>query len=552
VQGSTDVSFLRGPSGIPTSTAVVHGTNGSIKLTNFLVPFLKRGNSIVVRAADGTVVSKVMLTDRRSTFEHQMTAFARQVHEVRQVADAGGYVHTGQYASRFVSVLDSVYVAAGMEPRPSPPTQELHDPGSVVQSKARYHYKIPPRHVKVLQDQRQALQTVYGSDGQRETRPAHTERRVSINDGGNQGGCSYREGTGKAGELMVINASIQSLGAWGVRPDGKVEAPNPLSKVQAHQAVLRAPCNERDSDIWYGDNAYPQRAFAFGGSHGAREFTPAMAAVYRGEGYILLRASEDEEHVMQLRAFSELLTVFNLSSLPRIEATRDRQPHRRKNTLWTSEMSEEAMRAVPRLPGLVKAYSRVRAIFFIAYHLLRERPDYEQHRVMDAETDYFAKVLELATISIQDNLAHPGATFQNPHWDFPNFEPPRVFIDIPMVRVRPGGAPLEIWPSSHRLLYSDTFVHYDTMLQHMKMQHMRQYFFCFPELNTIASLLPSALLYSTFGDAIVRNPSAWHRGTPNRLEESRHMITLVMQPKMKLAMYRSADGSFLRKEHRWG
>jgi predicted dehydrogenase len=82
VQGSTDVSFLRGPSGIPTSTAVVHGTNGSIKLTNFLVPFLKRGNSIVVRAADGTVVSKVMLTDRRSTFEHQMTAFARQVHEV--------------------------------------------------------------------------------------------------------------------------------------------------------------------------------------------------------------------------------------------------------------------------------------------------------------------------------------------------------------------------------------------------------------------------------------------------------------------------------------
>ena len=78
------------------------------------------------------------------------------------------------------------------------------------------------------------------------------------------------------------------------------------------------------------------------------------------------------------------------------------------------------------------------------------------------------------------------------------------------------------------------------------------HYLCFTELNALVQLLPSALLFSSFGDMIVRNPSMWHRGTPNRLPESRHMLTLVMQAKAKPKRFATADRRSLVKRHEWG
>ena len=86
----------------------------------------------------------------------------------------------------------------------------------------------------------------------------------------------------------------------------------------------------------------------------------------------------------------------------------------------------------------------------------------------------------------------------------------------------------------------------------MRTSEARQYYFCFPELNVLTQLLPSALILSSFGDMVVRSPSTWHRGTPNRFDESRHMITLVMEPKGKRVPFHTADGRRLVKRHEWG
>ena len=66
VEGSFHVTFLQGPAGIPESTAVVRGSNATASFSNFMLPFLKRGSSIVVRALDGTVISRRSLKGGQS------------------------------------------------------------------------------------------------------------------------------------------------------------------------------------------------------------------------------------------------------------------------------------------------------------------------------------------------------------------------------------------------------------------------------------------------------------------------------------------------------
>uniref|UniRef100_A0A7S4I5K3 Phytanoyl-CoA dioxygenase n=1 Tax=Prymnesium polylepis TaxID=72548 RepID=A0A7S4I5K3_9EUKA len=364
--------------------------------------------------------------------------------------------------------------------------------------------------------------------------------------------------------VQIVDRSIVELGAWGVHADGTIEPSSSASRRQASQAVQRSPC----AHAKYGDDRHPQRAFAFGGDGARREIGPAMVAMFRSQGYILLKSSADTSFTSQLHTFSTLLNGFDLGTLPGHHPVYGRdtaataQPHRSKHLLCCQPGHDllsqaNSTLAVPGWQPLLAAFARLQPVFFFAYHFLRRQgPDYEGHRTMDPSSNYLAKVLDIATLSVQDNLADRGATFQNPHWDYANWEPGYVFIDIPLRDVSTGGAPLEIWPGTHTLLYNDTFVQYDAMLRTMRLQENRQYYLCFPEINAMTQLLPSALMLSSFGDMIVRSPAMWHRGTPNRLDESRHMITLAMQAKGKhkgrLATPPTADGRSLRKRHEWG
>ena len=72
---------------------------------------------------------------------------------------------------------------------------------------------------------------------------------------------------------------------------------------------------------------------------------------------------------------------------------------------------------------------------------------------------------------------------------------------------------------------------------------------CFHEILSIARLWPSARVHSTLGDMVVRNPSTWHRGTPNRQAQSRHMLTFLFKRKGKTAAV-TADGRVIKKQSR--
>eukprot|EP00966_Prymnesium_polylepis_P325765 7381712-Prymnesium_polylepis.1 len=108
VKGSVNVSFVNGPTGIPESKAMVHGDNGTVAVSNFMFPYLKRGNSIVIRADAGSVVRRDREPSRTSTFEYQMEAFTSRVRDVSAGrASATGFANTGSYLLRFMGVLDA-------------------------------------------------------------------------------------------------------------------------------------------------------------------------------------------------------------------------------------------------------------------------------------------------------------------------------------------------------------------------------------------------------------------------------------------------------------
>eukprot|EP00966_Prymnesium_polylepis_P002917 66429-Prymnesium_polylepis.1 len=66
-----------------------------------------------------------------------MDAFTSRVRDVSAGrASATGFVHTGGYLLRFMGVLDAMYVAAGMEPRPSTAADGMRERGTAAREAA--------------------------------------------------------------------------------------------------------------------------------------------------------------------------------------------------------------------------------------------------------------------------------------------------------------------------------------------------------------------------------------------------------------------------------
>ena len=138
--------------------------------------------------------------------------------------------------------------------------------------------------------------------------------------------------------------------------------------------------------------------------------------------------------------------------------------------------------------------------------------------VMDPAVNYRELLAKVAEWKIHINAAFPGAVFQNPHYDIRSTDTQKqpLFIDIPLASVESrSGAPLEVWPGTNNAVYGEVLTHPKPWLAATPCS--RQYFNCFPEVQALAQQWPSALRFSTIGEATVRNPATWHRGTPNDL-----------------------------------
>ena len=169
---------------------------------------------------------------------------------------------------------------------------------------------------------------------------------------------------------------------------------------------------------------------------------------------------------------------------------------------------------------------------FMAYNLVKGEPRATE---MDNTTNFERAISEMGHgMHSHNNVALPGAVYQNPHWDVSNTYPKiedMVLMDVPLVDVTYKNAPLEIWKSTHRVDYKQLFDDPDPIVR--TPNTFRQYWHCFEGMVDAARQRPSAIVRSTAGDAVLRNPSTWHRGTPNNETSARDMITILMMPKGK-------------------
>ena len=148
--------------------------------------------------------------------------------------------------------------------------------------------------------------------------------------------------------------------------------------------------------------------------------------------------------------------------------------------------------------------------------------------VMDPAVDYRESLARVAEWKIHINAAFPGAVFQNPHYDVRSTDTQKqpLFIDVPLANVESrSGAPLEVWPGTNNAVYGQVLTHPKAWISATPCS--RQYFDCYPEVQALAQLWPSTLRFSTIGEATVRNPATWHRGTPNDLGVVRDQLLFM-------------------------
>lgn len=121
----------------------------------------------------------------------------------------------------------------------------------------------------------------------------------------------------------------------------------------------------------------------------------------------------------------------------------------------------------------------------------------------------------------------PGSEYQPAHRDgqdlFPGLPatlPPYMYeVNIPLVDFREDNGPVEIWPFSHlvngfSLGNPRALEHEGVKATETEVQHYA------------ASLAPEPVLMPA-GSLLLRDPRMWHRGTPNRSDEPRPMLSLA-------------------------
>jgi hypothetical protein len=341
-----------------------------------------------------------------------------------------------------------------------------------------------------------------------------------------------------------------TLAAWQVDTSRTATLAMPGELYRFH-AVTDAPCEQAFNrtrgargELFPGLQQHlllPHAPYVFNG-----RFEFAWRATLEAQGFLTLRLpADDPAHVRRLllRLQAEF-EVADLAALEQVDEPAHRQPMRFKRVIFggAGGQGDSPAAAVEYAVPMPAARSfelirQLQSIFFVAYHLVLDSAALlrasSPSLAIDPQKDYFRALMDLTngSLVIHDNEARVGSLHQNAHWDMSNWMADHLLIDVPLLDVLPGGGPLEVWPGTHSASYEHTFVRFEELLIGGKLAAHRQYYRCFPEMEALVQLWPSALIHSRLGDIILRNPATWHRGTPNRAARTRHMLTLIL-PRM--------------------
>jgi hypothetical protein len=116
------------------------------------------------------------------------------------------------------------------------------------------------------------------------------------------------------------------------------------------------------------------------------------------------------------------------------------------------------------------------------------------------------------------DTALPRAAFQNIHRDLHGDIPTvQVTLNVPLVDCTDDNAPLEVWPRSHLHRPDDPSASYSPTVETWTKEETARY----------ARALPSTRLLVPRGTLILRDTRLLHRGTPNRSDQPRPMLSLT-------------------------
>jgi predicted dehydrogenase len=151
----------------------------------------------------------------------------------------------------------------------------------------------------------------------------------------------------------------------------------------------------------------------------------------------------------------------------------------------------------------------------------------------------FDPLRALDVVFINVDVAEPGCAPQRPHWDKEAGDD-WTFLTVPLVDMDEENGPLEIWPATEDL-GSAAFPAWsrvsmpcggppDSAPDHVGNME-RQLSGVFPELEAVAERMLHLRCRTRLGDVILRRPSGWHRGTENRGDDPRPVLTICVVPR---------------------
>ena len=280
----------------------------------------------------------------------------------------------------------------------------------------------------------------------------------------------------------------------------------PVSSNTRHSASGRKePCTHNR----FGTDTVREGIYDFEG-----RFEPIHREMFKQNGYIIVRNLVNEEIVKRFHAKHFGNDASKKSGTPMCGRGCAGQPQRLKMHI-TAKLLNEALNQFG--PGL-----------FMALNLLKGDKTVDFSNTTDYKKEIFAAG---RNIHSHNNVALPGAVFQNPHWDVANSHKNihgMVLVDVPLVDVTRMNAPIEIWKGTQKLNYEEIFANPTEIVP--VSNTYRQYWHCFDGMLEAAHQRPSAIIQSRAGDVLLRNPSTWHRGSPNNATRPRDMITILIQP----------------------
>jgi ectoine hydroxylase-related dioxygenase (phytanoyl-CoA dioxygenase family) len=114
-----------------------------------------------------------------------------------------------------------------------------------------------------------------------------------------------------------------------------------------------------------------------------------------------------------------------------------------------------------------------------------------------------------------------GAKLQSPHRELDpgrTWEPCAYVVNVPMGRCGLDNGPLEVWYGGSHLWRQQTLeaLGFDDDVQDDRN----------PDAERLAEAFPSRLLTLDQGDLLIRDPGLLHRGTLNKTDEPRSMLTI--------------------------